>query len=101
MLSFITASIALSAAVVSAASTTVPHTATDTAAIAKELATDVPNSPTSHVKGKVFDRFVTIMMENTDFAIADSDRRLHFPEFEENTNIWQPTWPALLPLVSL
>lgn len=76
MLSFVAASLALGAAVVSAQSTTVvPHTSTDTAAIAVELATDVPVVPQSNVKGKAFDRFVTIMMENTDFSLSASDRK--------------------------
>lgn len=55
-------------------STSPPHTATDTSAIAEELATSIPQSPVSHVKGKVFDRFVNIMLENVDFDIAASDR---------------------------
>lgn len=75
MLSFITASLALGAAVVSAQTTTVPHTSTDTAAVAAEKATDINLSPTSNVKGKAFDRFVTIMMENTDYSLASTDRK--------------------------
>ncbi|KAH8821383.1 phosphoesterase family-domain-containing protein [Xylogone sp. PMI_703] len=51
----------------------VPNTSTDVAAIASELATATPKSPTSSVEGKVFNRFVTIMMENTNFASAAGD----------------------------
>jgi hypothetical protein len=32
-------------------------------------------SPTSHVKGKAFDRFVTIWLENTAFDDAAADRK--------------------------
>lgn len=56
-------------------STSPPHTATDASAIGDELATSVPQSPVTHVKGKVFDRFVNIMLENTDFDLAASDRK--------------------------
>lgn len=60
-------------ATASAQSVSVTNTATNTAAIASERATVVPSTPTSFVKGKAFDRFVTIMMENTDFDLAAGD----------------------------
>jgi acid phosphatase len=60
----------------SAQSVSVPNTSTASAAVAKERATAVPLSPQSHVEGKVFNRFVNIMMENTDFTIAQQDRKL-------------------------
>ncbi|KAH8820617.1 acid phosphatase [Xylogone sp. PMI_703] len=56
-----------------AAAQTVPNTATDVGAVASERATAAPASPTSNVKGKVFNRFVNIMMENTDFTFAAND----------------------------
>jgi hypothetical protein len=51
----------------------IPHTSTATIAIELELATNLPLSPVSHVQGKVFNRFVNIMMENTDFSVAAAD----------------------------
>jgi acid phosphatase len=49
------------------------NTATDTAAVASERATAVPSTPQSQVKGKAFNRFVNIMMENTDFTLAEGN----------------------------
>ena len=37
-------------------------------------------SPTSYVKGKVFDRFVIIWLENTDYSMAAGDRE-YFARF--------------------
>lgn len=51
-------------------------------------------SPTSCVKGKVFDRIVNIWFENTDFENALADRKLPFPRREINTRVlisMQPT----------
>lgn len=51
-------------------------------------------SPTSCVKGKVFDRIVNIWFENTDFENALADRKLPFPRREINTCVlisMQPT----------
>jgi hypothetical protein len=39
-----------------------------------KAATALTLSPTSNVKGKKFDRFVTIWLENQDFEIAAADR---------------------------
>lgn len=50
------------------------YTATGTAAVAAAAATARTSSPTSKVKGKVFDRYVSIWFENTDYAKAIADR---------------------------
>ncbi|KAL7953312.1 phosphoesterase family domain-containing protein [Trichoderma compactum] len=49
------------------------YTATGTAAVAAAAATAKTSSPTSHVKGKAFDRYVVIYFENQDFSKADGD----------------------------
>jgi acid phosphatase len=61
-------------AAAASSSTTIPNTATDTAAVASELATNLPLSPTSNVKGKVFDRIAVLMMENIDLTAAMENR---------------------------
>lgn len=50
------------------------YTATGAAAVAKARATALTESPTSSVKGKTFDRFVAIFLENTDYDTATADR---------------------------
>lgn len=50
------------------------NTATGTREVAAAAATAVTNSPTSDVKGKVFDRFVVVWLENTDFDKSVGDR---------------------------
>jgi hypothetical protein len=50
-------------------------TATDTADVYAAQATALTLSPTSSVKGKVFDRYVSIWFENTDFETAQADRK--------------------------
>lgn len=50
------------------------YTATGTAAVAAAQATAKTSSPTSHVKGKAFDRLAIIWLENTDYALAAGDR---------------------------
>jgi hypothetical protein len=57
----------------------IQYTSTASAAVAKARATALTLSPTSNVAGKTFNRFVTIWMENTDYAIAAGDRKLYFP----------------------
>jgi len=49
------------------------NTATSTADVLAAKATAKTESPTSHVKGKAFDRFVVIWCENTDYTSAMSD----------------------------
>jgi acid phosphatase len=51
-----------------------PATATDTADVYAAQATAITESPTSKVKGKVFDRYASIWLENTDFLSAAADR---------------------------
>jgi acid phosphatase len=51
------------------------NTATGTADVAAAAATAKTSSPTSNVKGKVFDRFVVIWLENTDYDKAIGDRK--------------------------
>lgn len=50
------------------------YTATRAAAVAKAAATAKTSSPTSHVKGKAFDRFVVIYFENQNYDKAYGDR---------------------------
>lgn len=50
------------------------NTATSTSAVEAAAATALTLSPVSHVKGKAFDRFVVIYLENTDNTEAYQDR---------------------------
>lgn len=52
------------------------YTATGTADVAKAAATAKTSSPTSHVKGKAFDRLAIIWLENTDYTLAAGDPNL-------------------------
>ncbi|KAH9884349.1 phosphoesterase family-domain-containing protein [Xylariomycetidae sp. FL2044] len=54
------------------------YTATATASIEAARATALTLSPTSHVEGKTFDRFVQIFLENQDFEIAAGDPNLAY-----------------------
>lgn len=51
-------------------------TATDPADVYAAQATAKTDSPTSSVKGKVFDRYVSIWFENTDYDLAKADRMI-------------------------
>ncbi len=53
-------------------------TATDAADVYAAQATALTLSPTSNIKGKAFDRYVSIWFENTDFETAQADRK-HAP----------------------
>ena len=50
------------------------YTATGSADVAAAAATAKTSSPTSHVKGKAFDRIAIIYFENTDYDKAIGDR---------------------------
>lgn len=50
-------------------------TATDVIDVAAAAATAKSQSPVSHVKGKAFDRYVSIWFENTDYDMAADDRK--------------------------
>jgi acid phosphatase len=50
------------------------NTATSTSAVEAAAATALTLSPTSHVKGKAFDRIAIIFLENTDSDAAFADR---------------------------
>ncbi|KAK9422995.1 hypothetical protein SUNI508_04662 [Seiridium unicorne] len=52
------------------------YTSTATAAVAAARATAKTSSPTSDVKGKAFDRFVVVWLENTDYDMAAGDENL-------------------------
>ncbi|KAI1312058.1 acid phosphatase phoa [Xylaria venustula] len=52
------------------------YTATGTADVAAAAATAKTSSPTSHVKGKAFDRIAIIWLENTDYDMAINDPNL-------------------------
>ena len=54
------------------------YTPTPTAAVAAAAATAETTSPTSHVKGKAFDRMVIIWFENTDYDKSFWDREFFF-----------------------
>ncbi|KAI8952971.1 phosphoesterase family-domain-containing protein [Xylaria longipes] len=54
------------------------YTATASASIAAARATALTLSPTSNVKGKTFDRFVHIFLENEDYDIAAGDPNLAY-----------------------
>ncbi len=51
------------------------YTATATNSVAQAAATAKSSSPTSNVKGKVFDRLAIIWLENTDYDLAAGDRK--------------------------
>jgi hypothetical protein len=55
------------------------NTATATSDIAQAAATARTLSPFSNVKGKAFDRFVVIWLENTNYDKASGDRKLIIP----------------------
>lgn len=67
-----TAVVAILASVANAAPAS--PTATDPADVYAAQATALTESPTSNVKGKVFDRYVSIWFENTDYDMAAADR---------------------------
>ena len=50
-------------------------TATDASDVYAAQATALTESPTSNVKGKAFDRYVSIWFENTDYDMAAADRK--------------------------
>ena len=60
------------------ATTGVSPTATVAADVYAAQATARTESPTSHVKGKAFDRFVSIWFENTDYDMAAADPNFAF-----------------------
>lgn len=62
------------------------YTATAPAAVAKAAATALTLSPTSNVKGKAFDRFVVVWLENTDYDKAVGDRKHYLFSYLHPTN---------------
>ncbi|TPX17046.1 uncharacterized protein E0L32_012303 [Thyridium curvatum] len=52
------------------------YTATATDSVAAARATAKTSSPTSHVKGKAFDRLAIVWLENTDYELAIGDPNL-------------------------
>jgi hypothetical protein len=54
------------------------YTSTKTSAIEAARATAKTLSPISQVKGKTFDRFVQLWLENTDYGMAAGDCMLPF-----------------------
>ena len=52
------------------------YTASKVAPVDAAAATALTSHKTSHVKGKVFDRFITIWLENTDYKKSEGDRNL-------------------------
>lgn len=55
------------------------YTSTAASAVAAAKATALTLSPVSSIKGKRFDRFVQIWLENTDYSMAAGDRKLLRP----------------------
>src|SRR6185437_12228098 len=55
------------------------YTSTNVAAVAAAAATAKTLSPVSEIRGKQFDRFVNIWLENTDFDMAAGDRMSSLP----------------------
>lgn len=51
------------------------YTATGTAAVAAAAATAKSSSPTSHVKGKAFDRIAIVYFENQNYGKSLGDRK--------------------------
>lgn len=68
----------LASAAIAAPATAASPTATDTADVYAAQATAKTESPTSHVKGKAFDRYVSIWFENTDYDMAAADPNFQF-----------------------
>lgn len=66
---------ALASLATAAPATVASPTATDVADVKAAQATAKSQSPTSKVKGKVFDRYVSIWFENTDYDLAAADRK--------------------------
>ena len=75
--SAIAASLA-SVAIVDPTTSVANPTATDAADVHAAQATAKCNSPTSHIKGKAFDRYVSIWFENTDYDMAAADPNFAF-----------------------
>jgi acid phosphatase len=67
-----------SVAIAAPATTAASPTATDAADVYAAQATAKTESPTSHVKGKAFDRYVSIWFENTDYDMAAADPNFAF-----------------------
>jgi acid phosphatase len=67
-----------SVAIAAPATTAASPTATDAADVYAAQATAKTESPTSHVKGKAFDRYVSIWFENTDYDLAAADPNFAF-----------------------
>ena len=57
------------------ASVAAQNTLTSPVDVARAAATARTNSPTSNVKGNVFDRIAIIWLENTDYDKAAGDRK--------------------------
>ena len=76
--------------VVSVTAAPASPTATDAADVHDAQATAVSESPTSNVKGKAFDRYVSIWFENTDYDMAAGDRRhlMLFALHSTRSNFW-------------
>jgi len=65
----------LALASLNAVSAQTQYTSTKKADVEAARATAKTLSPTSSVKGKTFDRFVSIWLENTDYVMAAGDRK--------------------------
>ena len=62
-------------------------TANDAADVHAAQATAKSESPVSHVKGKAFDRYVSIWFENTDYDMAAGDRTFYLVMPLEVSNV--------------
>ncbi|PVH95944.1 hypothetical protein DM02DRAFT_689090 [Periconia macrospinosa] len=79
------------------ASLAVAQTSTDSAAIASAAATALTRSPTSNVKGKAFNRLLTIYLENTAYenAIVDANCNALIEKGVLQTNLYGAGAPSL------
>lgn len=79
------------------------YTATGTKDVYAAQATAKTRSPTSNVKGKVFDRLAIIWLENTDYELAIGDRMnisLPIGPSSVTDSLPQQTLPTWRPRVS-
>ncbi|TVY82471.1 Acid phosphatase [Lachnellula suecica] len=72
------AAASLTSAAVAAPASSVSPTATDAADVYAAQATAKSASPTSHVAGKAFNRYVSVWFENTDYDMAAADPNFQF-----------------------
>jgi hypothetical protein len=63
--------------------TSIPYTSTAASALPSDAATARTESPTSNVRGKAFDRILTVYLETTAFGNATADRKLLNHQYQD------------------